>query len=131
MPDGSKKEEKEVLLKKDRPEGKPEHDNDDHKSLVTARLKNEAYESACRARMWAIGVPAFATLACVLCLYTCEDCLIGVMVFCAALCFRDWVLVLVFWTSLALLVIRHPMDTNTLHRVSNAAFEFIKTEPSQ
>lgn len=122
-------EEKEVLLKKDKPEIKPAHD---HSLLVeTARLTNEAYDSACRARMWAIGVPALATLACVLCLYTCEDCLIGVMVFCAALCFRDWVLVLVFWTSLALLVIRHPMDTGTLHRVSNAAFEFIKTEPSQ
>jgi hypothetical protein len=80
--------------------------------------------------MWAIGVPAFATLACVLCLYVCEDCLIGVMVFCAALCFRDWVLVLVFWTSLALLLIRHPMDPGTLHRASNAAFEFVRTEPA-
>ena len=111
----------------------PEKDDDEEaqrRLLDETDKRNTVYESACRARMWEIGVPAFATLACVLCLYVCEDCLIGVMVFCAALCFRDWVLVLVFWTSLALLLIRHPMDPGTLHRASNAAFEFVRTEPA-
>jgi hypothetical protein len=120
-------EEKKGLLK---PDEKPKPEPDSERALRAAILHDEAYDAACRARMWAIGVPAFATLACVLCLYVCEDCLIGVMVFCAALCFRDWVLVLVFWTSLALLLIRHPMDPGTLHRASNAAFEFVRTEPA-
>lgn len=115
-------DEKKALLKQD-------DKTEDEAQLKRSILQNEAYDTACRARMWAIGVPSLATLACVLCLYVCEDCLVGVMVFCAALCFRDWVLVLVFWTSLALLVIRHPMDTSTLHRVSNAAFEFVRTDP--
>lgn len=116
-------DEKKALLKQD------DKESDEAQLLKRSIMQNEAYDTACRARMWAIGVPSLATLACVLCLYVCEDCLVGVMVFCAALCFRDWVLVLVFWTSLALLVIRHPMDTSTLHRVSNAAFEFVRTDP--
>ena len=124
--DPASADEKKALLKQD---DKTSKADEDEAQLKRSILQNEAYDAACRARVWAIGVPSLATLACVLCLYVCEDCLVGVMVFCAALCFRDWVLVLVFWTSLALLVIRHPMDTSTFHRVSNAAFEFVRTEP--
>jgi hypothetical protein len=91
-------------------------------------LRNQAYESMCRARMWQLGVPAFATLACVACLFLCEDCLFGVMLFCVLLCFKDLVLVLVFVVSLALLLIRHPMDTHTVHRVVDAGLVLVRPE---
>jgi uncharacterized membrane protein len=103
-------------------------DPEERERLLASREENEAYELAFRVRLWKIGVPAFATLACIVCLYTCEDCLIGVMIFCVALCFMDWVLVLVFIVSLVLLIMRHPMDSKSMHRVINAGYEFIKTE---
>jgi hypothetical protein len=96
--------------------------------LEVTEKRNRLYESACRARLWEIGIPAFATLACVACLYVCEDCLLGVMLFCAALCFKDWVLVLVFFVSLGLFVMRHPVDTHTMHRVATAGYTFMQTE---
>ena len=108
------------------------HDQDDDKAeppLTQAQKRRiEAYENQCRLRAWEIGVPAFAVLACIICLYTCEDCLLGVMLFCAVLCFKDWILVLVFITSLVLYASRHPIAPATMHHITNAAFEFIKTE---
>jgi hypothetical protein len=107
----------------------PSHDDDDVEAhLLSSKKLNEAYENACKVRLWTIGVPAFATLACVLCLYLCEDCLLGVMIFCVVLCFKDWVLVLVFIVSLALFAIRHPLNSGTVHKIADAGFEFIKTE---
>lgn len=104
-----------------------ESGNDEESGLLEeTERRNKLYESACRARMWEIGIPAGATLACVLCLYVCEDCLLGVMLFCVALCFKDWVLVLVFFVSLGLFVMRHPMDSHTLHRVAKAGFVFVE-----
>lgn len=91
-------------------------------------LENEAYESQCRVRMWQIGVPLFATLACILCLFLCENCLLGVMFFCVLLCFRDPVLVLVFFVSLGLLLVRHPVASHTVHRVVDAGFVLMKPE---
>lgn len=98
--------------------------------IVLTRIirQNEEQERNLRLRIWEIGVPALATLACVLCIYTCENCLIGVMLFCALLCCKDWVLVLVFLTSLVLLMIRHPMNTGTMHHISNAAIELAKSD---
>lgn len=101
---------------------------DEREKLLLARDLNDAYESNIRVRAWKIGVPMIATLACILCMYACEDCLIGVMVFCVAMCFADWVLVLVFFVSLILLISRHPMDSKVLHRLANAGYEFIKSE---
>jgi hypothetical protein len=96
--------------------------------FARVRRQNEAYERNLRLRVWEIGVPALATLACVVCLYTCENCLVGVMLFCALLCCKDWVLVLVFVTSLILLLIRHPVDPGTMHHISNAAMELAKSQ---
>jgi len=107
----------------------PEKDDDEEaqrRLLDETDKRNKVYESACRARMWEIGVPAFATLACVLCLYVCEDCLLGVMVFCVALCFKDWVLVLVFFVSLGLFIMRHPMDPGTVQRVVRAGYTLVE-----
>ena len=97
-----------------------DHDDETDRLIKETRQKNEAYEAACRMRLWEIGTPAFAVFACVRCLSVCEDCLLGVMVFCAALCFKDWVLVIVFFTSLFLLLARHPMDSKTMHRITDA-----------
>ena len=88
----------------------------------------EEYDRRCRLRAWEIGVPALAVIACIICLYTCEDCLLGVMLFCAVLCFKDWILVLVFITSLVLYISRHPMPSSTVHHITNAAFEFIRSD---
>lgn len=102
---------------------------DEDASLVRARKRRiEAHEAQCRLRMWEVGVPLLAVGACIACMYACEDCLIGVMLFCAVLCFKDWVLVLVFITSLGLYMLRHPMGTNTIHHITNAAFEFVRTD---
>jgi hypothetical protein len=101
---------------------------EDDALLQQANQRNLAYESACRVRMWQIGVPALATLACVLCLYVCEDCLIGVMVFCVLLGFKDCVLVLVFLVSFFLLVARHPMDTKTVTWIAKTGYTLVKTE---
>jgi hypothetical protein len=108
--------------------GDPDDDGETDRLIQETRRKNEAYEAACRLRLWEIGTPAFAVFACVLCLYVCEDCLLGVMVFCAALCFKDWVLVIVFFTSLVLLLARHPMDSKTMHRITDAGYVFLKPE---
>lgn len=110
---------------------RPQHsDMDDEEASLLRKsiLANEAYESQCRVRMWQIGVPAIATIACVLCLFLCERCLLGVMLFCAILCFRDPVLVLVFFVSLGLLIIRHPMESHTVQRVVDAGFVLVKPE---
>ena len=106
---------------------------DDDASEVDPILRNNmqrdmAYEAACRARMWQLGVPAFATLACIVCLYVCEDCLLGVMLFCVALGFRDCVLVLVFFVSLGLLVARHPMDSKTVTWIAKTGYTLVRTE---
>jgi hypothetical protein len=101
---------------------------DERERLLLSRELNEAYEADCRVRCWKIGVPVLATLACILCMYTCEDCLVGVMVFCVVMCFADWVLVIVFFVSLVLLVTKHPMDSKLMHRLANAGYEFIKSE---
>jgi hypothetical protein len=53
---------------------------------------------------------------------------LGVMLFCALLCCKDWVLVLVFVTSLLLFISRHPLDTQTVHHLTNAAIELARTE---
>ena len=90
--------------------------------------RNEAYESGCRVRLWNLAVPAFATIACIVCLHVCEDCLLGVMLFCVLLCFRDAVLVLVFVVSLALLIVRHPIGASTTSRVMNAGYALVKPE---
>ena len=103
-------------------------DDDVEAHLLSNKKLNEAYESACRVRIWAVGVPLLATLSCIACMYLCEDCLIGVMIFCIVLCFKDWVLVLVFIVSLALYVIKHPLNSQTVHKISDAGFEFIKSE---
>jgi hypothetical protein len=103
-------------------------DDPERALLNKSILRDEAYASACRARMWQIGVPLVATLACVLCLYVCEDCLIGVMIFCVALGFRDCVLVLVFVTSLVLLIARHPMDTKTVTWIAKTGYTIVKTD---
>ena len=109
--------------------GGDEHDSAvDDAVLARVRRQNEAYDRNMRLRVWEIGVPALATLACVVCLYTCENCLVGVMLFCALLCCKDWVLVLVFVTSLVLLLIRHPVDSGTMHHISNAAIELAKSQ---
>jgi hypothetical protein len=107
-----------------------DNENDEESGLLLEETerRNRLYESACRARMWEIGIPAGATLACVLCLYVCEDCLLGVMLFCVALCFKDWVLVLVFFVSLGLFIMRHPMDSHVIHRVAKAGFTFIEAD---
>lgn len=112
--------------KKVKPSEREEHMDE----IVLTRIirQNEEQERNLRLRIWEIGVPALATLACVLCIYTCENCLIGVMLFCALLCCKDWVLVLVFLTSLVLLMIRHPMNTGTMHHISNAAIELAKSD---
>jgi hypothetical protein len=102
--------------------------NDEEAGLLAEIRRNEAYESSCRARMWALAVPAFATIACIVCLYVCEDCLFGVMLFCVVLCFKDAVLVLVFVVSLALLIVRHPIGASTTHRVMNAGYALVKPE---
>lgn len=103
--------------------------NDEEMGLLRKTiLANEAYESQCRVRMWQIAVPVIATLACILCLFLCENCLFGVMLFCALLCFRDLVLVLVFFVSLGLLLIRHPIGTHTVQRVVDAGFVLVKPE---
>jgi hypothetical protein len=103
-------------------------DDDVESLLLSSKKLNEAYESACRARMWAVGVPALATLACIACMYYCEDCLIGVMIFCIVLCFKDWVLVLVFIVSLALFIMKHPLNSKTVHKIADVGFEFVKSE---
>lgn len=91
-------------------------------------LANEAYESHCRVRVWQLGVPLVATLACILCLVLCENCLLGVMLFCVLLCFRDPVLILVFLVSLGLLLIKHPVAPHTVNRVVDAGFVLLKPE---
>ena len=103
-------------------------DSEDDALLEKSIQRNLAYESACRARMWQIGVPAVAILACIVCLYVCEDCLIGVMVFCVLLGFRDCVLVLVFIVSLILLLARHPMDTKTVTWIAKTGYTLVKTD---
>lgn len=105
-------------------------DPDDEESGLLRKtiLANEAYESQCRIRAWQIGIPLIATLACILCLFLCENCLIGVMLFCVLLCFRDPVLVLVFFVSLGLLIIRHPVASHTVQRVVDAGFVLMKPE---
>ena len=103
-------------------------DSEDDALLEKSIQRNLAYESACRARMWQIGVPAVAILACIVCLYVCEDCLIGVMVFCVLLGFRDCVLVLVFIVSLLLLLARHPMDTKTVTWIAKTGYTLVKTD---
>jgi hypothetical protein len=105
----------------------PDADSEEAGLLETERA-NKAYESACRLRIWQVGVPAVATIACVLCLYFCETCLYGVMLFCALLCFKDMVLVLVFFVSLGLLLVRHPIDTHTVHRVVDAGIVLVRQE---
>jgi len=109
---------------------KVRHDGNTKESDELARLQrqNETLERNLRLKAWHIGIPALATLACVLCLYACENCLIGVMLFCAVLCCKDWVLVLVFCTSLVLLLIRHPPDTGTVHHLTNAAIALARAE---
>jgi hypothetical protein len=106
----------------------PASDEDVESLLLSNKKLNDAYESACRVRMWAIGVPALATLACIACMYYCEDCLIGVMIFCVVLCFKDWVLVLVFFVSLALFIAKHPLNSSTVHKLTDVGFEFVKSE---
>jgi hypothetical protein len=108
----------------------PESERDDEEAGLIRKtiLENDAYESQCRVRMWQIGVPLFATLACILCLLLCENCLLGVMLFCVLLCFRDPVLVLVFFVSLGLLLVRHPVASHTVHRVVDAGFVLMKPE---
>ncbi len=104
-------------------------EDDPERALLTKNiLRDKAYENHCRARMWQIGVPAFATLACVLCLYVCEDCLIGVMIFCVALGFRDCVLVLVFVVSLLLLIVRHPMDNKTVTWIARTGYTLVRAD---
>ncbi len=103
-------------------------DTDEEALLLSSATLSKAYETRCNARLWELGIPAFATLACILCLYVCEDCLFGVMLFCLLLCFKDWVLVLVFFVALGLLMARHPFQTDTLHRLANAGYEIIKTD---
>lgn len=105
-------------------------DTDDEEAglLRAAILADQAYESRCRVRAWQIGVPVFATLACILCLFLCENCLFGVMLFCVILCFRDPVLVLVFFVSLGLLIVRHPIPSTTVHRVMDAGYILVKPE---
>ena len=107
-----------------------QNDTDDEEAGLLRKkiLADKAYESHCRVRLWQIGVPAFATIACVLCLVLCENCLLGVMVFCAVLCFRDPVLVLVFFVSLGLLLVRHPVASHTVQRVVDAGFVLVKPE---
>lgn len=107
-----------------------EGDKKERDDLLVTRLtkQNELYEKNLRLRLWEIGVPAFATFACIACLYWCESCLLGVMLFCALLCCKDWVLVLVFVTSLLLFISRHPLDTQTVHHLTNAAIELARTE---
>jgi hypothetical protein len=113
----------------EQPKARSDTGEDEEAGLLTdSILRDQAYESACRARMWQLGVPAFATLACVACLFVCEDCLFGVMLFCVLLCFKDLVLVLVFVVSLALLLIRHPMDTRTAQRVVDAGIVLVKSD---
>jgi len=106
-----------------------EHAREEQNKVALARIKeqNKAYERNIRLRFWEVGVPALATLACIACLYWCESCLLGVMLFCLLLCCKDWILVLVFITSLLLFVSRHPVDTGTMHRLSEAAYEFSKS----
>jgi hypothetical protein len=102
---------------------------DEETALLTETERaTRAYEDACRLRMWQIGVPALATLACILCLYFCEKCLFGVMLFCVLLCFKDMVLVLVFVVSAALLIIRHPMNTHTMYRVVDAGMVLVRSD---
>jgi hypothetical protein len=103
-------------------------DVDEEALLLSSTSLNKAYDTRCNTRLWEVGIPAFATLACILCLYVCEDCLFGVMLFCLLLCFKDWVLVLVFFVALGLLVARHPLQSETLHRLANAGYEIIKTD---
>lgn len=108
-----------------------DEENDDEESVYgeqESQRRLQAYETQCRIRAWEVGVPALAVLACIVCLYTCEDCLLGVMLFCAVLCCKDWILVLVFVTSLVLYLAKHPMQPNTMHHISNAAFEFVQSE---
>lgn len=111
-----------------REENQGETDDEEAALLRKNILRNQEIESRCRTRMWQLGIPAFATIACVMCLFVCEDCLFGVMVFCVLLCFRDPVLVLVFVVSFALLLIRHPMDTHTVRRVVNAGLVLVRPE---
>lgn len=105
-------------------------ETDDEQAVLLKKqiLRDLEIDSRCRARMWQLGVPAFATIACVMCLFLCEDCLFGVMLFCVLLCFRDPVLVLVFIVSFALVLIRHPMDTHTVRRVVNAGLVLVRPE---
>lgn len=108
---------------------RPGLDDDEETGLLRKTiLANEAYESQCRVRMWQIGVPLLATLACVLCLFLCENCLLGVMLFCVILCFRDPVLILVFIVSLGLLLVRHPVASHTVQRVVDAGIVLLKPE---
>lgn len=100
----------------------------DEKLTQAQRRRIEAYENQCRMRLWELGVPALAVLACIVCLYACEDCLIGVMLFCAVLCFKDWVLVIVFITSVVLYAFRHPLGSSAVRHITNAAFEFVRTD---
>lgn len=97
-------------------------------SLARVRAQNDVYERNMRFRCWEIGVPVLATLACIACFYWCESCLLGVMLFCILLCCKDWVLVLVFITSLLLFISRHPVDKSTMHHITDAAIEFSKSE---
>ena len=105
-----------------------EQDDEEAALMRKTALANSVNEGQFRARMCQIGVPLFATLACVLCLFLCENCLFGVMLFCVLLCFRDPVLVLVFFVSLGLLLIRHPVASHTIHRVVDAGFVLKKPE---
>ena len=105
-----------------------ETDDEEAALLRKSILQSQDIESRCRIRMWQLGIPAFATIACLVSLFVCEDCLFGVMLFCVLLCFRDPVLVLVFVVSFALLLIRHPMDTHTVRRVVNAGLVLVRPE---
>ena len=105
-----------------------QEDTEDEEANIQTMKRIEAHEARCKLRAWEIGIPALAVIACIVCLYTCEDCLLGVMLFCAVLCFKDWILVIVFITSLILYSSRHPMAPNTVHHITNAAFEFVKTD---
>jgi hypothetical protein len=103
-------------------------EDDEESRLLSVSKLNKAYESKCWLRMWEIGIPAFATLACIVCMYVCENCLIGVMLFCVLLCFKDWVLVLVFFVSLGLFIAKHPLDSHSMHKIANAGYEIVKSE---
>lgn len=110
------------------PAAQPDTEDEEAGLLRKTILANAAYESTCRVRMWQIAVPALATIACILCLFLCENCLLGVMLFCVLLCFRDPVLVLVFFVSFGLLLIRHPIASHTVHRVVDAGFVLVRPE---